>query len=142
MMRTAALFSGLSALALTACTDFEILLGKDDAEVAAIVGESKTAATPARADRPLFIQGAEILAMDGAPATPGDVLIEDGVIVRVGSDLKAPKGAQIIDAEGLVLMPGLTDMHVHHYADEDGPLYLANGITCLLYTSDAADDMQ
>ncbi len=42
---------------------------------------------------------------------PADVLIEDGKIVRVG---KIPrKGGRIIDAKGLLVVPGLIDMHVH-----------------------------
>jgi len=41
-----------------------------------------------------------------------DVLIEDGLIAGRGSDLDS-EGAEIIDAEGLVIAPGFIDMHVH-----------------------------
>lgn len=41
-----------------------------------------------------------------------DIVIEDGKIVRVGSDLSV-SGAQVIDARGMVAVPGLVDMHVH-----------------------------
>lgn len=41
-----------------------------------------------------------------------DVLIEDGKILAVGRDLAADD-AEIIDASGLVVAPGLIDMHVH-----------------------------
>ena len=37
----------------------------------------------------------------------GDVIIEDGLIVRVGIDLVAPDGAEIIDATGKIVTPGL-----------------------------------
>lgn len=46
----------------------------------------------------------------GRDAT-GSVLIEDGLIVSVGDKLKA-SGAEIIDAQGLALIPGLIDMRV------------------------------
>ena len=43
----------------------------------------------------------------------GDVLIQEGRIAAVGPDLAAPADAEIIDAEGRVLMPGFVDCHTH-----------------------------
>src|SRR5258708_578474 len=40
-----------------------------------------------------------------------DVLIEDGVIARVDKRIKA--NVDTIDAEGLVVAPGLVDLHTH-----------------------------
>ena len=54
-----------------------------------------------------LIKGASIV---GAPAT--DLLIRDGVVAAVGRDAAAP-GAEIIDAAGLVALPGLVDLHTH-----------------------------
>ncbi len=42
-----------------------------------------------------------------------DVLIEDGRIARLGESLKPGRGAEVVDASGLVVAPGLIDMHVH-----------------------------
>ena len=42
-----------------------------------------------------------------------DVLIDGGKIVCVGKDLEAPADAEVIDAAGKYLVPGLVDMHVH-----------------------------
>ncbi len=42
-----------------------------------------------------------------------DVLIVDGVVEAVGTDLEAPEGAEILDATGKVVIPGLIDIHVH-----------------------------
>lgn len=41
-----------------------------------------------------------------------DVLLDDGRVVGVGSDLSAP-GAQVLDAAGCIVAPGFIDMHVH-----------------------------
>ena len=41
-----------------------------------------------------------------------DVLVEDGVIRRVGESLAAPE-AKVIDATGKIVCPGFIDMHVH-----------------------------
>ena len=42
-----------------------------------------------------------------------DLLIADGVVLEVGSDLTAPEGTESVDASGLIVTPGLIDMHVH-----------------------------
>lgn len=41
-----------------------------------------------------------------------DVLVKDGVIVKVGKGLKAD-GATVINAKGKIVTPGLVDLHVH-----------------------------
>lgn len=43
----------------------------------------------------------------------GDVLIRDGKIIAVGSDLEAPEGVTIIDGAGKHVTPGLIDVHSH-----------------------------
>ncbi|MFI7607333.1 dihydroorotase [Micromonospora sp. NPDC049366] len=45
-------------------------------------------------------------------AAPTDLLIRDGVVAEVGADLAAP-GATVVDAAGLVALPGLVDLHTH-----------------------------
>ena len=42
----------------------------------------------------------------------GDVVIEDGKIVSLGGIADVP-GAEVYDAEGFFVTPGLIDMHVH-----------------------------
>ena len=42
-----------------------------------------------------------------------DVLIVDGVVAAVGTDLSAPEGARVVDVSGKVVTPGLIDVHVH-----------------------------
>ncbi len=48
-------------------------------------------------------------AQDGA----ADVLIENGKVAAVGRGLTAPADAERVDATGLVVVPGLIDVHVH-----------------------------
>jgi len=43
----------------------------------------------------------------------GDVLVDDGKIAAVGTEIAAPPDAEIIDADGRVLMPGFVDCHTH-----------------------------
>jgi len=42
-----------------------------------------------------------------------DVLLDGGLITEVGIGLEPPADAEVIDASGKYLVPGLVDMHVH-----------------------------
>ncbi len=44
--------------------------------------------------------------------SPADVLIKDGVISEIGNNLSSD-GAEVIEASGMVLMPGFVDLHTH-----------------------------
>ena len=41
-----------------------------------------------------------------------DLRIVDGVVAEVGPGLRAP-GAEVVDADGLIALPGLVDLHTH-----------------------------
>lgn len=59
----------------------------------------------------ILIKGGMLHTMQ-EPLFCGDVLVEDGKIAAVGPSLEA-KDAQIIDASGLHVLPGLIDAHSH-----------------------------
>lgn len=42
-----------------------------------------------------------------------DVLVTDGVVATIGTGLATPEGAEVLDADGAVLLPGFVDLHVH-----------------------------
>ncbi|MCO7219540.1 dihydroorotase [Klenkia sp. PcliD-1-E] len=54
----------------------------------------------------LLIKGARPYGEDAV-----DVLVEDGVIAAIGTDLSTT--GETVDAAGLVLLPGLVDLHTH-----------------------------
>ena len=64
-------------------------------------------------DRKL-IKGGVVLTMDGALGdfTPGEVLIDGGTILQVGNGLP-DVGAEVIDASGMIVLPGFVDSHRH-----------------------------
>jgi N-acyl-D-aspartate/D-glutamate deacylase len=65
-----------------------------------------------------LIRNATIVDGSGAPATVGDVGIEDGRIGAVGDlgEKAAAEAAEVIDGTGLVLCPGFIDPHTHYDA--------------------------
>ena len=59
-----------------------------------------------------------VLITGGAPygEQPADILVVDGVIAAVGADAAADpraRDAEVVDAAGLVVLPGLVDLHTH-----------------------------
>ncbi len=61
----------------------------------------------------LYIQNGTIVTADAQFV--GDILCRDGLIVEIGTDLRAPADAEIIDATGKLVFPGFIDPHVHIY---------------------------
>lgn len=57
------------------------------------------------------IKGGQVVA--GGAVQGLDIGIRDGRIACLGSDLFAGTGTRVIDASGLVVLPGLVDVHVH-----------------------------
>ena len=80
----------------------------------------------------LAITGATLIDGTGAaPVEDAAVVIHKGRIVAAGprAKVKIPHGAQIVDAQGKTILPGLWDMHAHFEQVEWGPIYLAAGVT-------------
>lgn len=61
---------------------------------------------------PIVVQNAQVLLPSGE-IEPKAVAIADGKITHVATDLQVPANAQIIDGEGLTLLPGVIDPQVH-----------------------------
>jgi len=62
----------------------------------------------------LLIRGARVVDGTGAPAITADVALRDGRVAGVGRALGSAR--QVVDADGLVLMPGIVDVHTHYDA--------------------------
>jgi len=63
---------------------------------------------------PVLLRAAAVLDVKTGQCTkPGMVLVENGRISAVGSNLSAPAGAKTLDLGNITLLPGLIDAHVH-----------------------------
>ena len=90
------------------------------------------------ADAATHVPSGELVIRNARLFDPRDLMVRSNVsvlirgdrVVRIGSgdQIKPAANAEILDAAGRFLMPGLWDNH-QHFGDIDGPLDLANGIT-------------
>ncbi len=60
----------------------------------------------------LLIQNATVINPGNKSEEPADVLVRDGLIVRIGAGLNE-EADRVLDAQGAYLMPGFIDLHVH-----------------------------
>src|SRR5580700_1926630 len=66
------------------------------------------------APRAIVLHAARLLDVKGGRLVkPGEVLVEGERIVEVGTSVKRPAGAEVIDLGDRTLLPGLIDAHVH-----------------------------
>jgi imidazolonepropionase-like amidohydrolase len=81
-------------------------------------GQTPPVTLPARGE--VLIRGGHVMTMD---ASTGDVAhVRNGAIVAVGRGLAVP-GAEVIDADGMIVLPGLVETplaHVEHAVAQHG----------------------
>jgi len=98
------------------------------------------------ASRPLEITDVTVIDTTGAPAKPGQTIAVEGNRISQVGDAKrvhAPKGAQVVNARGLYVIPGLWDMHVHVWeTDRTFPLFIANGVLGVRNMGGHLDDLK
>ena len=98
------------------------------------------------AAKPLAITNVTVIDATGAPAKPGQTVVVEGNHISQIGDVKkvhAPRGAQIVNARGLYVIPGLWDMHVHVWEiDRTFPLFIANGIVGVRNMGGHIDDLK
>src|ERR1700676_600346 len=83
-----------------------------------VVVSGTVAADPPDAAPPvLLIQNATILTVSHGTIEHGSILIRDGKIAEVAQSISQPKGAEVIDANGQFVMPGIIDCHSHIAVD-------------------------
>jgi len=68
----------------------------------------------------ILIKNANIHSMTNKDFKNGMILVDHGKIIAIGDDVKPPCTADIIDANGSFVMPGMIDAHCHLGMWEDG----------------------
>lgn len=102
-------FNRRDFLRLSAATTAAASVGLGNA-----TGAQAASARPAAAAKRTLIKGADLLTMDDTKGErfKTDVLLDSGKIVAIGPGLRAGD-AVVIDATGMILMPGMSDGHRH-----------------------------
>lgn len=106
--------------------------------VVAAVALLTTPATPHAQSQTLVLRNVTIIDGTGAAPQPSMTVVITGTrIAEIGSSVRVPPQAQVVDATGKFLIPGLWDMHIHlrgevpvaRFRTYGEFLLLANGIT-------------
>lgn len=87
---------------------FLLLLATASSAISAI-GQSQPALAPA-----IVLRAARLLDVKrGRIVKPGEVVVQGERILEVGTSVKRPAGAEVIDLGDRTLLPGLIDAHIH-----------------------------
>jgi imidazolonepropionase-like amidohydrolase len=74
-------------------------------------------AQPARRGATVAVRGATILTVTQGTIQNGTLVVRDGKIAAVGTDVTIPGDAEVIDGTGKFVSPGIIDAHSHIAAD-------------------------
>ena len=112
-MRTA-----LDSLLLSGAALAAGIAGPAQAQPAAPAQATTQAASPLSVPIPaaatlVAITNATILTASHGTIEHGTILIRNGKITAVGTNVTVPPGAQVIDGNGKFVMPGIIDAHSH-----------------------------
>lgn len=128
----------LAALVLAACSDQSSPIANTESDIVEIPVDEEI----------ILITNAHVIDGTGNVFENASVLIEDGLISAVGSDLISPLNAYVIDAGGKTVMPGFIEGHRHiiqgnpdewmeNRAEENMQEFLGAGFTTVLSAIDA-----
>ncbi len=102
---------GAFALALTGAT------ASVSVAVQPLGAQQAGAAAAPRRVAPMLIRNGTVITVTNGTQANTDVLVENGRISRIGRGLTAPAGAEVYDATGKFVMPGIIDPHSHGMSD-------------------------
>jgi dihydroorotase len=86
----------------------------------------------------MLIRGGTVVDPGQGLSAARDVRLEGGRVAEVARDLAPRPGEEVVEARGLLVVPGLIDLHVHvfwgasHYGIEPDPHCLGRGVTTVV----------
>src|SRR6478736_3282345 len=104
------IFTSLALFGLCSCCLAQLITKKESQQINQLLDSLSTKLHPGSY---LFRNVTVITMKDSIPLLKHDVLVEDGVIKDIGTNLQIDSTVLEIDAHGKYLLPGLIDMHAH-----------------------------
>jgi imidazolonepropionase-like amidohydrolase len=104
-----------------------------------LAAQSSTASATRRV-APMLIRNGTVITVTNGTQANTDVLVENGRIARIGKGLTAPAGAEVYDATGKFVMPGIIDPHSHGMSDATNESSLS--VTSMVRMSDVINSSQ
>ncbi|WP_209331405.1 amidohydrolase/deacetylase family metallohydrolase [Lunatimonas salinarum] len=82
-------------------------------------------------DYDIVIKGGHVI--DAKSGTDGlrDVAIKDGKVARIAASIPGDGAKQVVNAKGMLVVPGLIDIHGHNFAGTRENSYLSDGLTAV-----------
>jgi imidazolonepropionase-like amidohydrolase len=74
----------------------------------------------------LLLKNALVYPITSSPIPNGDVLIENGIIIKIGKNLQNEPDVRIIDCNNQFLLPGFIDVHTHLGLYDEGTGWAGN----------------
>ena len=75
----------------------------------------------------IVIRGGQLIDPKNNINGPMDIAIRDGKIIKVAKNIDTAGAAQVVDARGMLVTPGLIDIHGHVFAGTKPDHYLSDG---------------
>jgi imidazolonepropionase-like amidohydrolase len=123
------LYFFLSLVMLVACNSKD---DRGDSRLKVVIFENNVHEIP-KGSRLTALVGATLIdGLGGEPLSNACIIIRNDKIEAVGKagDIKLPSEAEVIDVDGMTIVPGLIDAHYHNEeSDTLAGLYLRNGVT-------------
>ncbi len=126
--------AGALGLALASCVTTAITVAARP-----LAAQGSTTAAPRRV-APMLIRNGTVITVTNGTQANTDVLVENGRITRIGRGLTAPTGAEVYDATGKFVMPGIIDPHSHGMSDATNESSLS--VTSMVRMQDVINSTQ
>ena len=79
----------------------------------------------------ILIKGGRLIDAKNAIDKVMDVAVSEGKVALVAENISANRAKTVIDAKGLLVAPGLIDIHSHNFFGTEPNAYLSNSFTAL-----------
>ncbi len=82
-------------------------------------------------DYDLVIKNGHVIDPKSGTDALNDVAIKDGKVARIAASIPGNGAKQVVNAEGMLVVPGLIDIHGHNFAGTRENSYLSDGLTAV-----------